>query len=116
MVRPVLDGGPEIHTLMAALPTDGRLDRFVSDVLDAAHRRPADLRWSRPRPGADTLSERELDVLRYLASRLSYPDVARELYISVNTLKSHVKSIYRKLGAANRGEAIEVARRDGILG
>jgi LuxR family transcriptional regulator, maltose regulon positive regulatory protein len=42
--------------------------------------------------------------------------VARELYISVNTLKSHVKSIYRKLGAANRGEAIEAARRAGLLG
>jgi LuxR family transcriptional regulator, maltose regulon positive regulatory protein len=41
--------------------------------------------------------------------------VARELFISVNTLKSHVKAVYRKLGAAGRDEAVAAARRAGLL-
>jgi LuxR family maltose regulon positive regulatory protein len=56
------------------------------------------------------LTDRERDVLRFLPSRLTYPEIARELYVSVNTLKFHLKIIYRKLGVRSRTEAAEIAR------
>jgi LuxR family maltose regulon positive regulatory protein len=59
----------------------------------------------------EPLTERERDVLRFLASRLTVKEIADELYVSVNTLKFHVKAIYRKLGVRTRAEAAEVARR-----
>jgi len=63
----------------------------------------------------EQLSDREILVLRYLPSRLSNPEIARNLYVSVNTLKTHLKHIYRKLGVANRSEAIQVAESLGLL-
>jgi LuxR family maltose regulon positive regulatory protein len=65
-----------------------------------------------PDPGVPVaaLSRRERDVLRTLASRLTTGEIAAELGISVNTLKYHIKSIYRKLGVGSRAEAAEVAR------
>jgi ATP/maltotriose-dependent transcriptional regulator MalT len=58
----------------------------------------------------ETLTERERDVLRFLPSRLTLREIAQELYISTNTLKFHLKVIYRKLGVSSRQEAAEVAR------
>jgi LuxR family maltose regulon positive regulatory protein len=59
----------------------------------------------------ESLTERERDVLRFLASRLTVREIADELYLSVNTLKFHLKAIYRKLGVNSRAEAAEAARR-----
>ncbi len=57
------------------------------------------------------LSERETEVLGLLQTRLSAAEIAAALHISMNTLKTHVRSIYRKLGATSRREAIAAARR-----
>jgi len=63
-------------------------------------------------PEADFgLTDRERDVLRFLPSRLTLREIANELYVSVNTLKFHLKVIYRKLGVSSRAEAADVARR-----
>ena len=59
----------------------------------------------------EPLTPRERDVLRFLASRLTVHEIADELYLSVNTLKFHLKAIYRKLGVNSRAEAAEAARR-----
>jgi LuxR family maltose regulon positive regulatory protein len=64
---------------------------------------------------ADPFSEREQSVLRYLPTTLSHHDIATELFISVNTLKTHVKSIYRKLGVGSRADAVLEARRLGLI-
>ncbi len=61
------------------------------------------------------LTDRERDVLRFLPSRLTLGEIAGELYVSVNTLKFHLKIIYRKLGVNSRAEAAEVARRMTIV-
>lgn len=58
----------------------------------------------------EALTDREYDVLRMLPSRLTLREIADELFISVNTLKSHLRVIYRKLGCASRAEAAELAR------
>ena len=60
--------------------------------------------------GIEPLTDRERDVVRFLPSRLTLQEIANELYISMNTLKFHLKVIYRKLGVSSRAEAAEVAR------
>ena len=62
----------------------------------------------------DELSSRELDVLRLLRSDLSGPDIARELLVSLNTLRTHTKNIYMKLGVNNRREAVRRAAELGL--
>jgi LuxR family maltose regulon positive regulatory protein len=58
----------------------------------------------------ERLSEREREVLRLLSGMLSTAEIGTEMYISVNTVKTHLRSIYRKLSAAHRGEAVRRAR------
>ena len=62
----------------------------------------------------DELSARELDVLRLLRSDLSGPDIARELIVSLNTVRTHTKNIYAKLGVNNRREAVRRAAELGL--
>ncbi|MEU8816592.1 LuxR C-terminal-related transcriptional regulator [Actinoplanes sp. NPDC048796] len=66
-------------------------------------------------PSADPLSEREIDVLQYLPTVLTAGEIAESLGISVNTVKAHMRSIYRKLGAGRRREAVVQARQAGLL-
>jgi len=61
------------------------------------------------------LSQRELAVLRLLESTLSQREIAGELYVSFNTVKTHTRTIFRKLGAASRAEAVARARELGLL-
>ncbi len=68
-----------------------------------------------PATQSDVLSERERDVLRYLPTVLTAGEIATNLNISINTVKAHMRSIYRKLGAARRREAVVRARQLGLL-
>jgi len=61
-------------------------------------------------PGGEPLTERELQVLRHVSSMLTTAEIASELYISTNTVKSHIKHICHKLAATHRGEAVRRAR------
>jgi LuxR family transcriptional regulator, maltose regulon positive regulatory protein len=63
----------------------------------------------------EPLSEREREVLRHVAGLLSTAEIATEMYISVNTVKTHLKSIYRKLAVTHRGEAVRRARQLRLL-
>jgi ATP/maltotriose-dependent transcriptional regulator MalT len=63
-----------------------------------------------PDPLAEPLSERELEVLTLLASGRPNREVARDLFVSVGTVKTHTNNIYRKLGVRNRAEALARAR------
>jgi LuxR family transcriptional regulator, maltose regulon positive regulatory protein len=65
---------------------------------------------------ADGLTERELAILRYLPTIMSNREIARHLYVSVNTVKTHLKQIYRKLDVASRRDAIDRARELHLLG
>ena len=63
----------------------------------------------------DPLSERELEVLTLLASGRTNSEISKDLFVAVGTVKSHVNNIYRKLGAANRAEAVTRARELNLL-
>jgi LuxR family transcriptional regulator, maltose regulon positive regulatory protein len=64
----------------------------------------------RPNTLVEPLSPQEQRVLRLLGAGMSNPEIAEELVISVNTIKTHVQSIYRKLGVSSRREARALAR------
>jgi LuxR family maltose regulon positive regulatory protein len=66
-------------------------------------------------PRSEALSLREMDVLRQLPSELTAAEIGTVLFISTNTVKAHMKSIYRKLGVGRRREAIAQARDQGLL-
>jgi ATP/maltotriose-dependent transcriptional regulator MalT len=63
----------------------------------------------------DQLSHREMEILRYLPSVLTAGEIGAELCVSVNTVKAHLRSIYRKLGVARRRDAVVRAHQYGIL-
>jgi LuxR family maltose regulon positive regulatory protein len=63
----------------------------------------------------EPLSERELDVLRLLGTDLDGPEIARELIVSLNTVRTHTKNIYAKLGVNNRRAAVRRAKELDLL-
>ena len=88
--------------MLAGCPDPGALPGRL-----AAARRAAGLGAA---AGRGELTDRELTVLRLLRGGTSEREIGRELFLSFNTVHSHVKSIYRKLGASSRAEALEHAR------
>jgi LuxR family maltose regulon positive regulatory protein len=106
-----VDSWPPVRALLVRQLEQGtEHPAFVADLLELVGHQAADMA-AVPGPLVDPLSDRERTVLRYLASRLSTAEIADELYVSVNTVKTHCKSIYRKLGASGRRHAVDRARR-----
>ena len=68
-----------------------------------------------PGPGAEPLTDREAAILRMLASQLSQREIGQELFVTLNTVKFHTRSIFRKLGVSTRAEAVARARELGLL-
>jgi LuxR family maltose regulon positive regulatory protein len=118
-------------------PAPGLLDRhrrtgtahaiLISEILNLlAGRKPAAPSGHETRMGGDRetaggpglrepLSQGEIRVLRYLPTKLSAPEIADQLYLSVNTVKTHMRHLYDKLGVHRRHEAVEQARALGLL-
>ena len=68
-----------------------------------------------PQPSRESLTLSEARVLRYLPTHLSAREIAAELYLSMNTVKTHQRHLYAKLGAHSRAQAVEQARALGLL-
>ena len=109
--RTVLGQGPDVLELLLSFPATPTVERYVTGLIDAASSAAAPVRLAPPTLLVDPLSDREVTVLRYLCSRLTYQEIASALFVSHNTLKSHVRSVYRKLGVGSRREAVEAGRR-----
>lgn len=103
------DGARELlrqaQTILTANPDAGTLP-------DRLHRLERSLGRSSQRPAifGDSLTDRELAVLRLLPSELTHRAIAGELFVSLNTVKSHVRAIYRKMNVTSRVGAVEKAR------
>jgi LuxR family maltose regulon positive regulatory protein len=99
-----LDEGPPMAALLATAAQHGIAPNALRQILPApgaAENRPPvkqDL--------IEPLSDRELDVLRLLGTTLDGPEIARELNISLNTMRTHTRNIYSKLGVNNRRESV----------
>ena len=68
-----------------------------------------------PRPPLEPLRDSEIRVLRYLPTNLTAPEIASELYVSRNTVKTHMRNLYTKLGTHRQAEAVERVRALGLL-
>jgi LuxR family maltose regulon positive regulatory protein len=86
----------------------------VTELIEVIDEGMAERRRPSP-PLGEALTEREMTVLRYLQGTLSTGEIASELFVSVNTIKTHVRNIYRKLEAGRRREAVRKARELHIL-
>jgi LuxR family maltose regulon positive regulatory protein len=88
---------------------------LISEILNVlAGRKPAEPLGESTRL-REPLSQGEMRVLRYLPTKLSAPEIAGELYLSVNTVKTHMRHLYDKLGVHRRHQAVEQARALGLL-
>ena len=96
------------------------VDRCVDPGVLGRYLARAESRHGRAAPAPEVglieeLTERELAVLRYLPSRMSQREIASELFVSLNTVKTHCKAIYRKLAVGDRKAAVQAAREQGLL-
>jgi LuxR family maltose regulon positive regulatory protein len=96
----------------------GCADAGIAQTLLTAARRSKGVAVS-PRNQGDTIAEeltaKEHGVLRLLATRLSRREIGQRLYVSLNTVKTHQRAVYRKLGVENRNGAVTRARELGLL-
>ena len=111
----IIEQGPGIAALLRSLPADNDLKPYVDELSVRAEagaapsKNPAGLL-----PGGP-LSDRELTVLRLLSSLLTTTEIAGALSVSPNTLKSHMKSIYRKLDVSSRAGAVREGEARGLI-
>ena len=102
----------EAQRIVDACPDPGIAGRFVARVASRHGQasRPV------PSPGlVEELTDRELAVLRYLPSPMSQCEIAGELFVSLNTVKTHCRAIFRKLAVSDRKAAVQAARDAGLL-
>ena len=112
-VRTFLDEGPAMTRLLKVAARRTHAPAYVPELLGHAG---ADASTPEPRQGSvDALSERELEVLRLLRGDLDGPELANELVVSLNTLRTHTKNIYAKLGVSSRRAAVRRAEELGLL-
>ena len=109
LVHPFLSAGPHVEELLRALP--GPPTGFRKSVLD--HFTPVSRKGGQQL--VEPLTARELELLAYLPSRLTNSELAARCFVSVNTVKTHMAHIYRKLDASGRDAAIARARELGLL-
>jgi LuxR family maltose regulon positive regulatory protein len=107
-VRSFLDGGVPMAGLLRELAVTGRLPDYAQTLLSLI---------ASPAPGTTpaVLSERELEVLRLLAAGHTNREIAQSLYLSVNTVKSHLKNLYAKLEVGDRRQAVTRATHLGLF-
>jgi LuxR family maltose regulon positive regulatory protein len=119
-----LDEGPPMAELLLGLRARGRAPDHLEAVLGALDSTPAERAPSvkgqfaggpatHSLPGP--LTDREIDVLRLIAAGRSNPEIGRALHVEVNTVKTHVKSLYSKLSVHGRVDAVRRARELGLL-
>ena len=113
--RAFLDGGAAVRSAMTVLiPPTSRHAGFAGRILERF-----DAQASHPAGPADAVSvpltDSERAVLRFLPSHMTNEEISQALFLSINTVKTHLRSAYRKLGVSSRREAIARGRRLGLL-
>jgi LuxR family maltose regulon positive regulatory protein len=111
----VIEQGPGIAALLHSLPAGTDLRPYVDELAVRAEAAGTSPQGAAGSPPGGLLSDRELTVLRMLASRLTTSEIAGAMFVSPNTLKSHMKSIYRKLDVNSRATAVHEGEARGLI-
>ena len=111
----IIEQGPGIAALLRSLPAGTGLKPYVDELSVRAEAAAASSKGPAGLVPGGLLSGRELTVLRLLASRLTTTEIAGALFVSPNTLKSHMKSIYRKLDVSSRADAVREGEQRGLI-
>ncbi len=124
LYQTILDEGPQVGILLTTLQENSErtggspeLTRYIGRLIAGWQSRHGS--QAEPAPSAaivESLSARERDILQLIAQGLSNKEVARSLVIAPETVKSHVKHIFKKLGAEKRAQAVSRAQSFGIVG
>ena len=114
-VRVFADEGAPMARLLGLAVGQGIRPAYAARLLAVLGAPLPEREWVTPTRLTEPLSERELEVLRLLAAGLSNPEIANELVISENTVRSHCKSIFGKLNVHKRWEAAHRAQELGLL-
>ncbi|GLX50673.1 transcriptional regulator [Streptomyces hygroscopicus subsp. hygroscopicus] len=110
--RPFREAGPWLRPLLATAPLRALAEGWL---LPGAPAPDGTAPAAEPAPVVEELTGRERDVLVRLAEMMSTEEIAADLFVSVNTVKTHLKSAYRKLGVNRRHDAVRRARELGLL-
>jgi LuxR family maltose regulon positive regulatory protein len=113
--RPFLESEPWLDRLFLRRPALAREHTWLTPTLVGLTPTAREEDEQPPVPLPDALSEREREVLERLAQLMSADEIAADLHLSVNTVKTHLKSIFRKLAVTRRGQAVRRARELGLL-
>ncbi len=113
--RVFLRVGPAARAALVELVREGTAYRsFVAELIAAFDRRAPQVSLTHSQL-LEPLSDREKAILRYLPTMMSNVEIAGELYLSINTVKTHLRHVYRKLGVSRRRDAVERARQLSLL-
>jgi LuxR family maltose regulon positive regulatory protein len=114
LLRPFLEAGEPLQRLLAEAGRRPATGEHVRALRAAGSAATSSLTTT-DGPGQERLSDRELEVLRLLATPLSGPQIARQLFVSINTLRTHTKRIFTKLDVNTRAAAVSRAADLGLL-
>jgi LuxR family maltose regulon positive regulatory protein len=122
MRRPFIDSTPQLRRLLRVNSTLSAAATWLSPAASKVKLRPAIPREARPARAplphlvaTEPLSEREIEVLRLMSELLSTEEIGAAMFVSVNTVRTHVRSILRKLAVSRRNEAVRRARELAIV-
>jgi LuxR family transcriptional regulator, maltose regulon positive regulatory protein len=113
-IRVFLDDLPDLMSPLNTVSTQFH-DAYFTELLSHATALKSDRLPSSAGSFMEFLTGREREVLGYLPSHLTQSEIARIMYVSPNTIKTHTKAIYRKLGASSRSNAVNLARSNGLI-
>jgi LuxR family maltose regulon positive regulatory protein len=119
-VQTFVERGAPLRRLLVAASARGLAPAYVARLLSASADRaavptPVPAGPHAPASLVEPLSARELEVLRLLRTDMTSREIADELYVSVNTVRTHVRHVYEKLGVHHRADAVQRARELGLL-
>jgi len=127
IIRPFLDLGPKMANLLNRMAKQNTDIRYVGRLLAAFRKEAAanvqiarGFQTAEPESGTDTfmdeaLSKREIEILTLLSQRMGNKEIAERLFLSPNTIKTHLYNIYQKLNVKTRRQAIDKVNALGIL-
>jgi LuxR family maltose regulon positive regulatory protein len=113
--RPVLEAPARLRRLISQDPRLAERHPWLTRSPIRYSRATAAVAASPPQPVVERLTDKEREVLRHLSSLLSTDEIARAMLVSVNTVKTHVRGVLRKLAVSHRNEAVRRGRELGLI-